>query len=221
MAIVYLHKRKSDQEVFYVGIGKDKRRSKDRIGRNLFWKRYTNKHEYFVEILCENISWEEACEQEKELICFYGRRDLGFGSLVNLTDGGDGTMGFKPTEEMLIKMSIAQVGRKHSEETKKKMSDYHKGKKLSQETKKKLSESKKGNKNWLGKRHNKASKLKIGIASSKPVIQYNKNGDIIFEYRSGKEAALHNNIPATCISAACKGKIKTSGGFIWKYKNKD
>ena len=51
-----------------------------------------------------------------------------------------GKMGWKASEEIILKMSIAQQGKKHSDETKKKMSDSHKGengywygKKLSEE----------------------------------------------------------------------------------------
>jgi hypothetical protein len=36
------------------------------------------------------LSWEEACEKEIELIEMYGRRKLGEGTLVNLTEGGQG-----------------------------------------------------------------------------------------------------------------------------------
>ena len=93
MAILYLHKRKDNNEVFYIGIGKTKRRAYRKDQRSKYWISYTNKYKYYVEILCDNISWEEACNKEKELICFYGRKDLGFGNLINMTDGGEGGFG--------------------------------------------------------------------------------------------------------------------------------
>lgn len=114
MAIVYLHKRKDNKEVFYVGIGKEKKRAFVVENRSNIWKRYINKHEYFVEILIEDISWKEACEIEKELIRFYGRRDLGFGELLNLTDGGDGSLGRKHTDEAKKKIGKSSKERNSS-----------------------------------------------------------------------------------------------------------
>jgi len=90
MAIVYMHKGLDNEEIFYVGIGKTEYRSKSKDKRNKFWHNYINSHGFESIILFDNISWEEACKKEIELIKFYGRRDLGEGTLVNLTDGGQG-----------------------------------------------------------------------------------------------------------------------------------
>lgn len=38
-------------------------------------------------------TYQEAKVKEIELISLYGRRDLGKGTLVNFTDGGEGTQG--------------------------------------------------------------------------------------------------------------------------------
>jgi hypothetical protein len=123
MAYVYQHVRLDKNEVFYIGIGSDsageykRAYSKD---RTLYWKRITDKSNYKVEIISEEwLTWEEACEKEKFWITFYGRADLGNGTLVNMTDGGDGTMGIIPTEETIKKRSLALKGRKFSEEHKK------------------------------------------------------------------------------------------------------
>jgi len=94
-AIVYLHRRKSDGEVFYVGIGSKRTRAYDSKQRSRFWKAYTVKYPYSVEVLYEGLTWQEACGKERELIKQYGRRDLGGGTLVNMTDGGDGATGRK------------------------------------------------------------------------------------------------------------------------------
>ena len=68
MAIVYIHKKYSDDLVFYVGIGKTVKRAYSNANRNKFWKNTVEKHGYTVEILKQNITWEEACLIEKELI---------------------------------------------------------------------------------------------------------------------------------------------------------
>ena len=92
MAYVYEHRRNDTNEIFYIGIGDDKNhnRAYQRKSRNLFWKHIVNKTNYSIEILEDNLTWKNACLKEIEYIKKFGRRDLGLGLLVNLTDGGDG-----------------------------------------------------------------------------------------------------------------------------------
>ena len=104
MAVIYRHIRLDNNEVFYVGIGKNENRAYDTRRSNI-WKSITNKTDYEVQVLKSDLIWEDACELEKILISYYGRRDLGLGTLVNMTDGGDGTIGFTPTDEMNKKRS--------------------------------------------------------------------------------------------------------------------
>jgi len=100
--VLYTHIRKSDGRIFYIGIG-DKNRPYQKHGRNRYWHFIVNKDEYEVKILVENITWERACELEKNMITFYGRRDKGLGPLVNMTDGGDGACGVIPSKETIQK----------------------------------------------------------------------------------------------------------------------
>lgn len=51
--------------------------------------------------------------------------------------------------------------------------------------------------------------------TSKAVSQFSKDGDYIATYRSQKEAMEATG--AQHISSACKGKRKSSGGFLWAY----
>lgn len=106
MAIVYLHKRKKNSEVFYIGIGKVNDRAYSKRMRNRHWQFIVNKDGGFdVEIIFENISYEEAYIKEKELIKSYGRKDLGLGNLVNFTDGGEGLV--NPNSESRLRISEA------------------------------------------------------------------------------------------------------------------
>jgi len=104
--------------MFYVGIGKidNFRRAYQKISRNNFWKNVVKKTEYDVKILFTGLTWNESCNIEKQLIVEYGRKDLGKGSLTNLTDGGDGSINL--SEESKIKISNSLKGRKQSEKTK-------------------------------------------------------------------------------------------------------
>ena len=90
MAIVYQHRRKDTLEIFYIGIGSNLDRAYHKASRNRHWKNIVKKFGYIIEILHENISWEEACKIEQDLIKLYGRKDLREGFLVNKTDGGAG-----------------------------------------------------------------------------------------------------------------------------------
>ena len=120
MSIVYRHRRLDTFEVFYVGIGKTQKRPHSKLNRNKWWKNIILKTEYSVEIIIEDISWKEAQEVEVLLISEYGRRDLGLGNLVNLTNGGEGTQGIIVSDKTKQNMSISATGRKHSEESKEK-----------------------------------------------------------------------------------------------------
>lgn len=53
---------------------------------------------------------------------------------------------------------------------------------------------------------------------NKPILQYDLQGNFIKEWEYVKQAVDHLNINRRAISAACVGKAKTSGGFIWKHK---
>ena len=52
----------------------------------------------------------------------------------------------------------------------------------------------------------------------KPVIQFSKNGEFIAEYPSTREAEIQTGCNRGNICLCCKGKRKSSGGYIWKYK---
>ena len=67
--------------------------------------------------------------------------------------------------------------------------------------------------NIYGTRIERASKSK-----SKPVLQYDKNGIFINEYPSIKDAERHTGIYKENICSVCKGKLKTAGGYVWRYK---
>lgn len=119
-AYLYTHTRLDTNEVFYIGIGTQDNyiRASRSHNRTNYWNNVVKRCGWKVDILYDNLSWEDACKKEKELIAFYGRIDLGTGTLVNLTDGGEGTLGHKHTEETKEKMAKTRKGRKYSEEHK-------------------------------------------------------------------------------------------------------
>jgi hypothetical protein len=105
MAIVYFHRRKDTNEVFYVGIGKNKRRATDKSNRNEWWHNVVNKHGYVVEIVHTELTEEQSKLYETKYINQFGRKDLGLGELVNLTDGGEGRKNYQFSDDSREQMS--------------------------------------------------------------------------------------------------------------------
>jgi hypothetical protein len=147
MAVVYKHTRMDNGLPFYIGIGKTIARAYSKYGRNIWWKKITSVTHYNVEIIKKDISWDEACQIEKELIKLYGRKDIKTGILCNLTDGGDGNVNWTPS------LRIAQSNRMKGKP------GYNKGVPQSLEHRKKTSKTRiekglaKGDKNPMyGKR---------------------------------------------------------------------
>jgi hypothetical protein len=122
----YYHKRLDTNEIFYVGIGEPSRPYEDG-SRNPHWHHIVDKVGYEVIVIKENISWGEACEWEKMRIKEIGRRDLGLGPLVNMTDGGEGTQGVIITEERRVNISLATKEAMSNPEVKKRLSESHLG----------------------------------------------------------------------------------------------
>lgn len=63
-----------------------------------------------------------------------------------------------------------------------------------------------------------ARNRKFADAQSKPVLQFDKQGNFIKEYPSGREIERQTNYNQSNISKCCLGKNKTAYGYIWKFK---
>lgn len=118
MYYVYKHIRLDKNEPFYIGVGTvqvpsaktDKSfysRAYTKKNRSRYWTNIVNKTDYKVEIIYKSNSYEEVLKKEKEFIKLYGRLDKNEGSLVNLTDGGEGTLNrtFKMSDKQKEKLS--------------------------------------------------------------------------------------------------------------------
>jgi hypothetical protein len=53
--------------------------------------------------------------------------------------------------------------------------------------------------------------------SSKEVFQYDKEGNFLQKFGSTREASRILKVDQGSISLCCRGKIKTAGGYTWKY----
>lgn len=106
---VYLHRRASDNKVFYVGKGKGKRAFQTG-GRNDRWNKTYKKHGRIVEIVFDGLSQQDAFDIEIDTITemryHYGE------TLCNMTNGGEGALGAKRSEE--TKRLIGELSKKRS-----------------------------------------------------------------------------------------------------------
>jgi len=204
MAYVYRHIRLDKNEPFYIGIGSDNLGKYKRayfIGnrktKNPHWFNIINKTKYEVEIILDNLTWEEACQKEIEFIKLYGRKDLGTGILCNKTDGGDGTLNLKVSEETKLKQRLAKLNKPGSK----------KGFKCSKEQIEKMKEV-----------SIKNSKFGKDNVNSKPILQYDLNGNFIREFSCGREVTRVTNICFKGVSRALTNKLKHYRKFLWFYK---
>lgn len=58
----------------------------------------------------------------------------------------------------------------------------------------------------------------IGKSRSKPILQYDLEGNFIKEWSSSMEVERELSIGHNNIGSVCNGKRKSAGGFIWKHK---
>lgn len=223
---LYRHIRIDKNEPFYIGIGTKQERNHNSFRseyrrayetnrkESYIWNSIVNKTEYEIEILFESNDYEFIKEKEKEFILLYGRINANTGILANMTDGGDGFIGYILSKENIENRRKRMIGKKQSKETIEKRAASREGYIHSEETKRKISESHKGKK--PSKEH--LEKLYKGqiLANSKPISQYSLDGTFIKEWQSATIAAKEINLHPTSIRHCVQGKTKTSGGYIWK-----
>jgi hypothetical protein len=228
MAYVYRHIRIDKNEPFYIGIGSDmtNKRANEKARRSKLWKKIVAKSDYEIEIMLNDITYEEAKLKEIEFIKLYGRIDLGNGTLANLTDGGDGTPNRIFTSEHKKKLSLSQIGKEKSDELKEKLRTYRIGKINSLEARAKISKANKGRKNsealmeLLKDRKGEKNPV-FGITGCrcknfKGFIQVFKDGAYLGQYEGIRDCAEKLNVSATKVSAVLNGRRNHTGGYKFK-----
>ena len=108
--LVYLHRDRCNQQVFYVGVG-DRSRAYDEKNRSAEWKDKISECYFDVEILAKSLTKDLAFQIEKSMIEMYGMNNL-----INKTKGGLGASGYAHTQESKIKIAQGQLGKKRTTE---------------------------------------------------------------------------------------------------------
>ena len=146
---------------------------------------------------------------------------------MNLTRGGEGLNGRKPSAETIAKQVAKRTGTKRSDATKKLMSDLKKGKAPSC-TKNPKTEYflQRARESSLGRipsvdeiLKRKQARLNRLIEQHDSILQIDVKGNIIKEWQMlPKDIAKHFNACDTNIVRCLNNKKQTGLGYIWKYK---
>lgn len=218
MAYVYRHIRLDKNIPFYIGIGVGYR-ANQKHKRSLYWQRIVSKYGYRIEIIMDDLTWEQAVEKEKEFIKLYGRKDKKQGPLANLTDGGEGMLGFIVSEKTKNKLSADRKG----------ICPRPAGWKMPQSGIEKMRISNKGHKRCVGRILSQETKDKIRKAligqpptTGRAIIKYDMTGNFVSEYKSANEVERKMNMTASNITAACRKRMRGKylyNKYIWRYKD--
>lgn len=155
-----------------------------------------------------NFEWIVLCKTDSNsklnlLEIFYISAYKKITSLYNLTDGGEGNLGWNPSEETRNKIGMANSKRIISDETRQKLSEAGKGRKHSEETKRKIGAIHKG------KQLSEEAKRKIGEANSKYVRDENYR-DKMSKIKKGEIRSEETRL-----------KMSIAKKLYWKNKKED
>jgi group I intron endonuclease len=233
-------------------------------GSNMLICRAMRKHgiENFKPIMIEECDESDSSVREQFWIKEF-ETHISMGG-YNLTMGGEGLLGYIPSEETKEKMRSKATGRILSDNTKAKISAAHKGKKksikdvlrraasnrgkkrsqeqkdnisngqrnsgythsletrkkigiassnriVSAETRKKLSIGS------TGRRHKDKAKLLISLGNSKPVEQYDLDGNLLNSFSSLKAAYEFTGTPVLTIQRSIYCNRPTRRKHVWKF----
>lgn len=236
MYYVYCHTTPSNRK--YVGISSNpQKRWNNGKGyiKNYLFRRAIEKYGWNNiehKILFEVDSLGEAKSIEKRLISEWNLTNPLYG--LNLSGGGDGLLS-ETTRSLMSKSRLNNkncVGNKLSQLTKEKISsslkDYYKshtnpmkGKKHSEEVKNILHNRVISLETREKMRKNHANFNGVNNPSSKSIIQLTKTGEIVGYYEYASLASKSLNLDLSSIIKCCRNKIKTCGGFVWRYANNE
>lgn len=244
MPYLYRHIRLDKNEPFYIGIGSDDggkyKRAFDKHKRSSFWNKIVSKAGYEVEIILDDLTWDEVCLKEIEFIKLYGRKDLNEGTLCNLTGGGDGMLGVKVSPER-IKRFVKAISEPVIQYTL--SGEFVKefitivaaekelninGSQITACCQNKKNKKTAGGYVWRYKDPERwtppvysdnTNHPSIYKDQQKALIQYTMQGVFIKEWSSIRQTERETGITRSTITSSCKKPNRSAGGFLWRYKD--
>lgn len=152
------------------------------------WVKFTSDNFYFK--IIEKCNENKLIEREQYWIDQFDFKK----ELYNLCPTAGSSLGIKRSEEFKAKLK----GNKNSLGKKNSLGNKH-----SEETKQRMKEAK---------------NISNGAKAAKSVIQFDKTHNIIKIYPSVMEAHRKTGIPQCSISLVCRNKLKSAGGYLWKFE---
>lgn len=196
----------STNEIRYVGrtIQKLNNRLKKHINANdksyrVNWiKSLLNKNlEPIIKLICETNSFDVCCRLEQFYIQKYKKEGL---KLVNMTNGGEGSIGFKHSAKSKEKISI---------KTKLRMSNPEIIEELRIN----------GKKQWENKSDDEKLKNQLNQKGRRNIKQLSMSGELIKEFISLREIERELGYFRANITPCLRGEFKQAYGFIWIYSD--
>lgn len=233
---LYRHIRLDTNEPFYIGIGtikpyytfKSRYHRATVVNRNKYWSNVVSKTDYNIDILFESNDLQFITEKEIEFISLYGRKDLNSGSLVNLTDGGEGRRGdFRKTGRISsnrVKVYLYNLKGEFIKEFLSVVLCSHYLKSKPHVVSSALTGSGFCKNHFISRTYlgDKITAMKYNDKSKKhkPIIQFTLSGEYVREFKHSVEAEEITKILKSSINVVCnKGIRKTAGGYKWMFKN--
>lgn len=231
MFYVYIHRRATDGLPFYVGKGRG-RRAYSPKDRNKHWRHIDAKHGRTLQFVADGLSEAEAFELEGFLIAFMGRKDLGTGPLVNMTDGGEGHAGYQQSPEAVEARVAPLRGLKRTPEQRARMSASMKGIRKSPEHREKIRQAllampenmawrEAGRAALIGRPVSDETRVKI--KNSQPHARKVRCIETQQCFANLEDAAKwarsqgYKKASKSAICAVCAGRSKTAYGRKWEY----
>ena len=174
-------------------------------------------------------TWDELCRKEREQIEMHQSYNKEYG--YNGTRGGEGVVGYRHTEEQKQKMSDAKKKQWEDPKARQRMSDAMKEHWEDLEARQKASDAAK--KRWedpqarqrlIDAFNTPQARQKLSDASRKrhhkPFDVFKKDGTYIESFDNQCEALeyLQGSVSQSGVSKALRGELKSTGGFVFKYR---
>lgn len=154
------------------------------------------------EILFSGLTLEEAYQKERECIATYHSLDRRFG--YNCDEGGAGSSGHVLSERAIEEMRSKALKMWQDPQTREQLTRH-------------LRELSKAN---IGSKRSANAIKATTDATSKKVLQYDREFNLVGEHDSLMKAASHIGVKGnSLLCRVCKEKNKTAYGFYWRYAN--